>query len=110
MGQPEGVGRAWRGKGAAAENHAAKSPDFSRAAMTDPTRFVLVDTSHPGNVGAAARDGHFVLVARFDQDLAELIFFGVGEPVLVLLVIALDLRVAHHDDPADFAIDHPHEQ
>ncbi|MET0383434.1 MAG: RNA methyltransferase [Burkholderiaceae bacterium] len=23
--------------------------------MTDPTRFVLVDTSHPGNVGAAAR-------------------------------------------------------
>jgi tRNA/rRNA methyltransferase len=27
----------------------------SRPASSDPTRFVLVDTSHPGNVGAAAR-------------------------------------------------------
>ena len=23
--------------------------------LTDPTRFILVDTSHPGNVGATAR-------------------------------------------------------
>jgi len=29
--------------------------DFSRRMTTDPTRFVLVGTSHAGNVGAAAR-------------------------------------------------------
>jgi len=30
-------------------------PDFSRPMPADPTRFVLVGTSHAGNVGAAAR-------------------------------------------------------
>jgi tRNA C32,U32 (ribose-2'-O)-methylase TrmJ len=29
--------------------------DFSRRMTADPTRFVLVGTSHAGNVGAAAR-------------------------------------------------------
>ena len=29
--------------------------DFSRRMPADPTRFVLVGTSHAGNVGAAAR-------------------------------------------------------
>jgi tRNA/rRNA methyltransferase len=44
-------------------------------ALTDPTRFVLVDTSHPGNVGAAARAlkvmgfGELVLVAPRRADV-----------------------------------------
>lgn len=48
------------------------------AAVTDPTRFVLVGTSHAGNVGAAARAikvmgfGQLVLVApRFDDVLSR---------------------------------------
>jgi tRNA/rRNA methyltransferase len=46
--------------------------------LTDPTRFVLVDTSHPGNVGAAARAmkvmgfGELVLVSpRFADVLSH---------------------------------------
>ena len=46
--------------------------------LTDPTRFILVETSHPGNVGAAARAmkvmgfGDLVLVApRFADVLAH---------------------------------------
>ena len=54
---------------------------------SDPTRFVLVQTSHPGNVGAAARAikvmgfGELVLVApRFDDVLShpEAIAFAMG--------------------------------
>ena len=47
------------------------------SAPSDPTRFVLVDTSHPGNVGAAARAlkvmgfGELVLVAPRQPDLAR---------------------------------------
>ena len=46
------------------------------SAPTDPTRFVLVRTSHPGNVGAAARAmrvmgfGDLVLVAPRTPDIA----------------------------------------
>lgn len=36
---------------------AADNPDFNRPTMSerDPTRFILLNTSHPGNVGATAR-------------------------------------------------------
>ena len=59
----------------------------SRPASSDPTRFVLVDTSHPGNVGAAARAmkvmgfSELVLVApRFADVLShpEAIAFASG--------------------------------
>src|SRR5438128_11324849 len=59
MGQPwnswtDGEERAGArgGEGAAADNR-----DFNRRTMAepDPTRFILLNTSHPGNVGAAAR-------------------------------------------------------
>ena len=43
--------------GPASRSHARASPGVPRAVqfLSDSTRFVLVDTSHPGNVGAAAR-------------------------------------------------------
>ena len=43
--------------GPAPRSHARAAPGLPRAVqfLSDSTRFVLVDTSHPGNVGAAAR-------------------------------------------------------
>lgn len=58
---------------------ACRALDFNGAPMTvpDPTRFILLNTSHPGNVGAAARAikvmgfGELVLVApRFADVLS----------------------------------------
>ena len=52
-------------------------PDFSRPMPADPTRFVLVGTSHAGNVGAAARAmkvmgfSDLVLVAPRFADVAQ---------------------------------------
>src|SRR5437868_12313582 len=45
------------GAGARQESRAADNPDFNRPTMSqrDPTRFILLNTSHPGNVGATAR-------------------------------------------------------
>ena len=45
------------GQGAAWHTLRIMSRDFSRRPMpvSDPTRFILLNTSHPGNVGAAAR-------------------------------------------------------
>lgn len=53
-------------------------PDIARRAAPDPTRFVLMHTSHPGNVGSAARAmkvmgfSDLVLVQpRFDDVLSR---------------------------------------
>ena len=37
------------------DNHPVSTPSLPADVVPDPTRFVLVGTSHPGNVGAAAR-------------------------------------------------------
>jgi len=75
MGQPWEQDR-W-GIGAKAEANALpNNADFTRRLMpaSDPTRFVLLNTSHPGNVGAAARAmkvmgfTELVLVAPRDAD------------------------------------------
>jgi tRNA/rRNA methyltransferase len=43
------------GKERGSDNHRVKSPSLPAPDLADPTRFVLIGTSHPGNVGATAR-------------------------------------------------------
>jgi len=63
------------GAGPAAAHNAAHAKGAILAAVTDPTRFVLVQPSHAGNVGAAARAlkvmgfGDLVLVAPRHGDV-----------------------------------------
>jgi tRNA/rRNA methyltransferase len=66
---------AWR---AADNRHFTREPCLSDSRAPDPTRFILIGTSHPGNVGAAARAmkvmgfSDLVLVApRFDDVLTQ---------------------------------------
>jgi tRNA/rRNA methyltransferase len=51
-------GRSWRWQKSGAADNAATGPDFTFHPVTtlaDPTRFILMQTSQGGNVGAAAR-------------------------------------------------------
>ena len=57
-----GVGRADEQGGAAeggkergSDNHRVNTPSLPGGAAADPARFVLIGTSHPGNVGSTAR-------------------------------------------------------
>src|SRR5690349_3317837 len=57
--RPRGEGDGWQGKRAVHEGR-ADNRDFTCRPMPlpeskDPTRFILLGTSHAGNVGAAAR-------------------------------------------------------
>jgi tRNA/rRNA methyltransferase len=59
-GEAGGRGKERGGRQATEDNSDFTGPPLARvhltpSELTDPTRFVLVDTSHPGNVGAAAR-------------------------------------------------------
>jgi tRNA/rRNA methyltransferase len=67
------------GQGAVRRSGAADNADFNRRTMTarDPSRFILLNTSHPGNVGATARAmkvmgfADLVLVAPRFPDVLE---------------------------------------